>query len=150
MKTARWTLLALAFQLTDVSAAPRFEDFPAAAVSSVHAPLHLRDRRSRQYSTQLREAARQPMNFSGHYVLATWGCGASCVMGGAVDLATGNVAWLPFTVCCWDLDITEPLEFRPDSRLLIVHGSLDEKGSGSDTHFFAFDGRRFRPAEPGR
>ncbi len=40
--------------------------------------------------------------------------------------------------------MTEPLEYRRDSRLLIVHGALNEKGSG--VHTFVFDGRRFTPS----
>ena len=58
------------------------------------------------------------------------------------------VTWLPFTVCCWRLEITEPLEYRPDSHLLIVHGSLNEKASASEIHYFDFNGRRFAPIAP--
>ena len=36
--------------------------------------------------TPLREAARQPANFAGHYVLTTWARGTGCVLGAAVDL----------------------------------------------------------------
>jgi hypothetical protein len=66
-------------------------------------------------------------------------------MGAAIDAKTGAVAWIPFTVCCWDFAITEPLEYRRDSRLLIVYGSLDEQGAGSAVHYYEFDGKRFAP-----
>ncbi|KQV32792.1 hypothetical protein ASC93_03010 [Massilia sp. Root335] len=66
-------------------------------------------------------------------------------MGAAIDAKTGAVAWVPFTVCCWNLEITEPLEYRRESRLLIVHGSLDEQGAGSAVHYYEFDGTRFAP-----
>ena len=122
---------------------PRFEDFVAAVEKVEHpAALRLSDARSRHYKSQLGEAADHDVNFAGHYVLASWGCGASCVMSAAVDVKTGAVAWLPFTLCCWPLEIEEPLEFKPDSRLLIVHGSRNEKGGG--TYFYRFDGTRFR------
>jgi hypothetical protein len=66
-------------------------------------------------------------------------------MGAAIDARTGAVAWLPFTVCCWNIDVKTPLEYRRDSRMLIVHGSRDEQGPGGDTHYYAFDGQRFAP-----
>ena len=136
----------LAFVCAEVLAAPRFEDFTApASHAGPPAAVHLQGAKSRLYATQLRQASRQPANFSGRYVLATWGCGASCVMGAAIDTQTGSVTWVPFTICCWNLDITEPLEYRRDSRLLIVHGSLDERGDGSAVHYYDFDGRHVRP-----
>jgi hypothetical protein len=62
-------------------------------------------------------------------------------MSAVIDSKTGAVIWLPFTVCCWELDIKEPIEFRRDSRLLIIHGSLNEQGSG--VHYYKFDGTKF-------
>ncbi len=88
----------------------------------------------------------QPVNFAGHYVLTSIGCGAGCVQVAAIDAGTGAVAWLPKTVCCWPLALTDPLEYRRDSRLLIVYGALNEKGSGA--HAFVFDGRRFLVRSP--
>jgi hypothetical protein len=122
-------------------AAPHFEEYPATSFSGRTGKVHLEDARSRQYATMLRDASRRKPNFAGHYVLASWGCGASCIMSAAIDAKTGTVTWLPFTVCCWETNIREPLEFRPNSRLLIVHGSRDEQGSG--IHYYNFDGRRF-------
>lgn len=123
------------------AAAPRFEDYPAAGFSGRTGKIHLVDAKSRQFATMLRDAAHRRPNFAGHYVLASWGCGASCTMSAAVDAKTGDVAWLPFTVCCWEPNIREPLIFRPNSSLLIVHGSRDEKGGG--VHYYNFDGRHF-------
>lgn len=122
-------------------AAPRFEDYPASSFSGRTAKVHLEVAKSRQYATMLRDASRRKPNFAGHYVLASWGCGASCTMAAAIDAKTGGVTWLPFTVCCWEPNILEPLEFRPNSSLLIVHGSRDEQGSG--VHYYNFDGRQF-------
>jgi hypothetical protein len=143
MNATRTVLVLLAFISTAVLAAPRFDDFPAPFYAGKPASVHLQGAKNRMYASRLRLASREPVNFSGRYILAAWGCGASCVMGAAIDAKTGAVIWLPFTVCCWNLEITEPLEYRRDSRLLIVHGSLDEKGDGSETHYYDFDGRRF-------
>lgn len=58
-------------------------------------------------------------------------------MSAAIDANTGAVTWLPFTLCCWEANIREPLEFRPGSRLLAVNGSRDEQGSG--VHYYNFN-----------
>ncbi|WP_145650516.1 hypothetical protein [Pseudoduganella lurida] len=82
------------------------------------------------------------MNFAGRFVLTTIGCGASCVLTAALDKQTGAVTWLPFTICCWDLAISEPLEFRRDSALLIVHGQRNEEG-GAGPHYYRINGGQF-------
>ncbi len=122
--------------------APRFGDFAVPHERAVHpVRLQLADPKSREYATKLKEFAHRQPNFAGHFILASWGCGASCVMTAAINAQTGEVTWLPFTVCCWDLNISEPLEFRSDSRLLIVHGSRNESGGG--TYDYTFDGKAF-------
>jgi hypothetical protein len=126
-----------------IHAAPDFDAFPVPAYKGPVAKARLSDENSRQYAAHLRSAKKGPVNFAGSGILAIWGCGASCVMGASVDARTGNVAWLPFTVCCWSTDITEPLEFRSDSRLLVVHGSRNETGPGSTVHYYTFDGKKF-------
>lgn len=137
--------LALALACHYAGATPRFEDYPAPAYKGKTAPVRLASAQSRDYATRLRMAAHGAPNFAGQHILTAWGCGASCVMAAAIDAKTGAVAWLPFTVCCWNNDVTEPLEYRHDSRLLIVHGSHDEKGSGDQTNFYLFNGKRFLP-----
>lgn len=139
----------LAIVLATLSAvavsAPHFEDFPATASTGRTGKIQLADAKSREYASVLRDAARRKPNFAGHYVLASWGCGASCIMSAAIDAKTGAVTWLPFTVCCWEANIDEPLGFRRNSRMLIVHGSRDEQGSG--VHYYKFDGGRFSEIE---
>lgn len=95
----------------------------------------------KMFVTRLKEGAKQKPNFAGHFVLTSWGCGASCLTTAAINAKTGEVTWLPFTVCCWDMDVKEPLEFNGNSRLLIVHGSRNEAGAG--TYYYVFDGHQF-------
>ncbi len=125
------------------TASPRaFSSYPVAVTKVARrSPLQFRSVLSRRYRTDLREAATGPVNFAGHYVLTSIGCGAGCVQVAAIDAGAGSVTWLPPTVCCWPLSITEPLEYRRDSRLLVVHGALNEKGAG--THAFLLNGGRF-------
>ena len=98
------------------------------------------------YEKILRATEGRKPNFAGHYVLTSWGCGASCTMSAAIDTGTGTVSWLPFTVCCWAPEIAEPLQFRADSRLLIVHGSRNEHGGG--VHYYTIEGGQFSELAP--
>lgn len=143
MRSHRLAPLLLACCCNWAIASPSFNDFPASPYTGKQVAPRLLDKQSRQYASILRAAARRPVDFAGRYVLATWGCGASCVMGAAVDAKTGTVTWLPFKVCCWAPAIREPIEYRAESRLLVVHGNLDEAGSATNMHYYAFDGRHF-------
>lgn len=120
-----------------------FDRYPAAMKRLDHKrPLKLRDRKSVRYRSALRGAASRPVDFAGHYVLATIGCGASCLRIAAIDRADGHVAWFPSTLCCWPVDVTMPIAYRRDSRLLIVQGQFDEQGPNI-VRRFVFDGKSF-------
>lgn len=97
--------------------------------------------KDRKYASVLREAASAKADFAGHYILASWGCGASCVVSAAIDTKDGSVHWFPYTVCCWRIDITEPLEYKVNSKLLITHGKLNETGKDDDRYFEFLNGR---------
>ena len=109
------------------TAPANFADYRVPVYTGKTAPLVLTPS-DRQFRTRLRWAAtHQKVNFAGHYILTTWGCGGGCVMGAAIDAETGKIVWLPFTICCWPLgDNVEPLKFRADSRLIIFTGSRNE------------------------
>jgi hypothetical protein len=122
--------------------AQRFEDFPTDSWGNDGSgKIILHDTKSRQYANLLREAATHKPNFAGHYIFASWGCGTSCIMSAAIDTKTGAVEWLPFTVCCWDASVAEPIDFRLNSRLLIIRGSRNETGSG--VYFYEFNRHAF-------
>jgi hypothetical protein len=121
---------------------PTFEDCPATVNMKYHATHLVLDARSRAYHSVIADAARGPVNFAGHYVLAQWGCGAGCVMAAAVDTKTGRVTSLPFTVSDWPLDVTEPLSYHTNSCMLMVQGSRNESDEHG-TYWFAFDGKAF-------
>ncbi len=129
---------------------PRFDAYGVHVQrGSIKGRIQVVEPASRRYTEMLQSAVGKPVNFAGHFVLTIWGCGASCIMGAAIDAKNGAISWLPFTVCCWSREIMQPLEYRPDSRLLLVHGSRNEKGSG--THAYLFDGHAFAllpPAKP--
>lgn len=101
-----------------------------------------RTKQDREFRTTLSRAARQRPNFAGHYVLTTIGCGASCVMTAVLDAKTGEVTWLPFTLCCWEPN-QEPVMFRLDSDLLILRGRKNEQEFG--TWALRFSQGKFEP-----
>jgi hypothetical protein len=123
-----------------------FADYPATTHQRGKAvkPI-LRTAQDKQYQTRIGEAASDgKVNFAGHYMLSAIGCGAGCVMVFALDADTGKVSWLPFTVSQdmadqgFDTDIP-PLDFRPDSRLLMIAGSRNERGHGLYQYVFEHD-----------
>jgi len=123
---------------------PVLEDCPVPVDIKRATPrLKFMDSRDRQFKTVIRDAAKGPINFAGHHILATWGCGANCVMASAVDVKSGMVRSLPFSVSGWPLNVTEPLSFRPDSCLLIVRGSRNES-TERGTYYYMFDGQAFK------
>lgn len=120
---------------------PQFDNFPAPAWHGKVAATTIQSEQDHRFAARLRELSGKKPNFAGHYALSNWGCGASCTMTVAVDARTGETVWLPFTVCCWDVDIDQPIEFRRNSKLVIVHGSRNETGNG--TYYYLFDQNRF-------
>ena len=119
---------------------PQFEDFPAGKVfSGTNALVNFTYHTDRIYRTPLAEASRQPPNFAGHYVLATWGCGTECIMGAAVDVVTGKVVWLPASICCAQgIDENfQPIVARVDSRLIVLSGLRNKKDGDDAAHFYS-------------
>ncbi len=123
---------------------PTFEDYPTTVQAKHTTPrIQFADAGGRQYRTVIRGAAKGPIDFAGHYILATWGCGSGCVMAAAIDAESGRVTSLPFTVSDWPLNVSEPLGYKADSSLLIVRGRRNESAEHG-TYYYVFDGRAFR------
>lgn len=86
------------------------------------------------FRTRLRYTIGLQPDFAGEHTLAVWGCGTSCLMGAFVNARTGDVAWLPGSVCCWYGE-GERIIFHPDSRLLVLAGLVNE-GEDYGLHFY--------------
>lgn len=75
-----------------------------------------------QYAVQFRTAIESAMgkgvNFAGHYVLATWGCGTSCESSAIIDARNGAIV-------VFNLLSEEGVAYTKDSRLLIVNPTKD-------------------------
>lgn len=126
---------------------PKFEAYPVFKVwKGSPAPLKLLSTEERLFRTALREAAKRPPDFAGHYRFAIWGCGTRCVGGALIDLQTGLVFAPPLAhkangeehwIFCTDWDKKRPLEYRVGSRLFVLQ-------CGSDTYYFLWEKDSFQ------
>jgi hypothetical protein len=142
----RRPLLALLFALPLPAQPSLFHDYPATEPYKGHNVPVVLTKRDAEFRTRLRSAAAQRPNFAGHYIVSSWGCGATCVMGAAIDANTGRVHWFPFTICCWtpnDTDTFRPIDYRVDSRLIIFTGARDEKDGDAAAHYYEFRNGEF-------
>jgi len=123
----------------------KFKDFPVGRVFKGRpASVDLSsDKQARKYRTILRDGAKSGTNFAGHYTIVIWGCGTSCQQFAIVDAQTGKVHFsteLPY-VSWGGLEENSGLQFRPDSRLLVVYGHrMGEDPAG--VFFYEWDGNR--------
>ena len=91
----------------------------------------------------IRDGARQKPNFDGHYIVATWGCGADCETGAIIDAHSGRVVLLP-VVAGSPQDArsnSTHFDYRLDSALLVINGMIGEEPP-MGTHYFTFDGEK--------
>lgn len=176
MQQARWTLFCLALLGTGLAAqaselpdddalprieasdipasAPQFKDYPTQVFTGSHARLRL-SRSDKFYQTRLRLAAGQEVNFAGHYILALWGCGYSCLTMRIMDVRTGKVlptqglGFIDFhAVSDGLLDSTAklpgegPVKFKADSQLLVLLGAPEEDGKREGINYYAVENGR--------
>lgn len=112
-----------------------FEVFPAKVVASRHryaSKVILATTRSRRYRTIISSEGRKEPNFAGHYRIVTWGCGTDCHGFAIVNRITG-VAFTEPTIqyVAGAIGNDEPrIDFRLDSRLLILNGLLNDDLEG--------------------
>ncbi|WP_139922432.1 hypothetical protein [Hymenobacter sp. DG01] len=129
---------------------PAFQDF---SVAKVYKGPHALPRISSgsaawQFRTRIREAAKHPPNFAGHYVLAAWGCGSECLRYAVIDVVSGQVYFNNETnMSWWGATLPDhfvPLDFRSSSRLLVLTGALGGEGRNT-THYFILRRGRLTP-----
>jgi hypothetical protein len=107
-------------------------------------------KRARTFRTNLTNALKDGVNFAGHYVLATWGCGTNCSDGGIIDARNGKVYFpkelegIGIGFCEIDYEKTEPLVYKPESRLLVLSGfkggDLNSEKSSCGIYYFEWTG----------
>ena len=127
---------------------PNYPDFPVETrLVGAAATPNVTSGRAHMYRTILRREGLRPPNFAGAYRVVTWGCGTCCNEFAIVNERNGNVFFPPFAVACKSPDDSEyggqvGIDFKIDSRLLIITGAKNEKGGGR--YFYEWSGRRLK------
>src|SRR5438552_7000827 len=71
---------------------PTFSRYPARVEKATVRQVNFRSHaKAKTFRTNLREGLSGGVNFAGHFILATWGCGSSCQQSGIIDGKTGSV-----------------------------------------------------------
>jgi hypothetical protein len=133
---------------------PKFKDYPVSEMyRGKNAPLRL-TRDDRMFRTRLKWAVdNQKVDFAGRYIITSWGCGAGCIQGAAIDAKTGKVSWWGFSLCCWSGDQDDVangfsfrgnlVEFKKDSRLIVFYGVRNEEDGDHGVHYYKLENGRF-------
>ncbi|HST51462.1 MAG TPA: hypothetical protein VLJ61_05570 [Pyrinomonadaceae bacterium] len=121
---------------------PRFESYPAPVYKGRVAPVRINTSLARTFRTRLHEGSKEGVNFAGHYTVVEWGCGAGCLDVAVVDAKTGAV-YFPkelsgFGVWYWGTDDYDALQFKPDSRLIVLSGSPVSESSKAEPQYGLF------------
>lgn len=129
--------------------APKFDEHKVEVWTATPKAVDLDSHKdARMFRTRLTEARNEGVNFAGHYIFTYWGCGTNCLVGAVIDGKTGKVffpeevAGLGVGLPGTDIE-AEALEFRKDSKMLIVRGALSN-GDSVGTHYLVWEGNRFR------
>jgi hypothetical protein len=82
------------------SGTPDFRDYPADAMATTpFAQPQLKTHVAKRFRSEIRREAAHGPNFNGHYRLAMWGCGTSCIYWSVIDLTKGSV-WVSAMNTC--------------------------------------------------
>jgi hypothetical protein len=149
---------------------PRFEDYPVTKIfaGTPAAPI-LETAEQRMFRSRIRDGVatganvwrdgqEQPgANFAGHYIIVDWQFGSPGALRAMVDAVTGKIYELPLSRGLRPPDLTrgdpQPcgqgwgpalIEFRRDSRLLIVEGNPDpSKEQRNYKSYFLWEGNKW-------
>lgn len=134
---------------------PVFEDFPV-QVGSVPqkyaSKVILATPRSRRYRTVISDGGKQAPDFAGIYRVATWGCGTDC-RGFAIINRVNGIVYTPssFELLAGVMGNSENrVQYRQDSRLMILTGILDDDEKREGKYFFEWTGKDLKLIFKGR
>jgi hypothetical protein len=123
---------------------PVFEDYTVAVVATPTTPKPvLKSARAREFRSVIQQEAREEVNFAGHYRVAIWGCGSDCGGFAIINKINGKVYTQPGVNyvggVMGNLDVL--VDFRKDSRLLILAGALnDDKAHQTGKFYYLWNG----------
>ena len=157
MKIRIVLLLTLLLALCSISVAqstPTLTKYPAKVETIKNVTVNLRSHKNaRMFRTNLRNAAKDGVNFAGHYILTTWGCGTNCSQSAIIDARNGRVFFprelegAGFGFCEFP-DDTEPIVYKANSRLLILNGfkggDLEKLNTPCGAYYLEWSGTKFK------
>ena len=133
---------------------PRFEDYPVNETwGGTAASVQFKSPSERLFRTQIKEAAKKPPDFAGHYRFAIWGCGTGCVGGAIIDLQSGEVFPPPLArkkageeqwIFCTDWSKEHGAEYHVNSSLLILQCGHHFGEHQDDVHYLIWKDNRFQ------
>lgn len=136
------------------SDSPTFTDYAAKVEEAKNVKVNLKSHKdANMFRTNLRNAAKEGVNFAGHFILTTWGCGTNCTQSAIIDARNGKVFFprelegASFGFCDFP-DETEPMVSQADSRLLILNGfkggDLSADNAPCGVYYLEWTGTRFK------
>jgi hypothetical protein len=153
------TALLLAFSSIGFtqSSTPTFTQYAAEVETVKPTQVNLKSHKyANSYRTNLRNAAKEGVNFAGHYILTTWGCGTNCSQTAIIDARNGQVFFPEelggsISGFCELSDDTEPIVYEADSRLLVLsgykNGDLDKKDGRCGIYYLEWTGTKFKQVQ---
>jgi len=139
------------------SSTPTFTQYAAKVEKTKGVRVNLKsNKKARMFRTNLRNAAKEGVNFAGHYILTTWGCGTNCSVSAIIDARNGNV-FFPDQLegagfgFCELPDDTEPIVYQADSRLLVLNGfkggDLNLSDGRCGIYYLEWTGKNFKQVQ---
>lgn len=136
------------------SKAPEFSQYRAKVEKRSNIVVNLKSHRdANRFRTNLRNAAKAGINFAGHFVLTSWGCGTNCSVGAIIDARNGKV-FFPNELegagygYCELPDDNEQFVYNADSRLLVLSGfkggDLNLEKAPCGIYYYEWTGTKLR------
>lgn len=105
---------------------PKFEDYKVDSIfAGPNHELDVPDQGEDNWKTYRANAIKRKVNFAGHYIVFTGGCGGGAICGEILDAQTGKI--VEGFPNAYELDSPDgsyyDAGFRPDSRLLVISGT---------------------------
>lgn len=133
---------------------PTFAKYSAKVQKTTAKSVNLKSHKdARMFRTNLRNSFKEGVNFAGSFILSSWGCGTSCLQTAIIDGKTGNVFFPKIlqgsSFGFGELsDKEESLEFKKNSRLLIINGYIatgnEDKPSKYGIWYYEWTGKNLK------
>jgi hypothetical protein len=142
-----------AHPLQCMSNSPTFSDYSVpVSKEKVHAINFKGNAEAWRFRTRLRDAQKGKVNFGGHFIFTSWGCGASCVQGALINTKNGTVFFPKELAGVGTSNIPGSLhevwELKEGSRLFILHGQPANKAEKIVVStYLIWEGTKFRVAK---